>query len=57
VLSNIRKGISDVGVDVLDVIPNIIASPEAILGSRQKELGVVAVDIGHSATNMSVYEN
>lgn len=39
------------------MIPNIIASPEAILGSRQKELGVVAVDIGHSATNMSVYEN
>jgi cell division protein FtsA len=40
----------------MDTYPNIIASGEAMLSRRQKELGVVAVDIGCSATNIAVYE-
>ncbi len=40
----------------MDTYPNIIACGEAMLSRRQKELGVVAVDIGSSATNISVYE-
>lgn len=56
-LSNVRKGVSSVGIDVLDTMPNLITAPEAILTSRQKELGVVVLDIGHATTNMTVYED
>ena len=55
-LNNIKKGIYDVGVDIIDVYPNIIAAPEAVLSKRQKELGVVCLDIGSSTTNIAVYE-
>lgn len=40
----------------MDTYPNILASGEAMLSRRQRELGVVAVDIGSSATNVAVYE-
>lgn len=56
VLGNIKKGIADVGVDIYDVYPNVIAAPEAVLSRRQKELGVVVVDIGASTTDVAVYE-
>ncbi|MBP9812124.1 cell division protein FtsA, partial [Candidatus Gracilibacteria bacterium] len=55
-LSNIRKGVLDIGVEIMDTYPNIIAIGEAMLSRRQKELGVVAVDIGASATNIAIYE-
>jgi cell division ATPase FtsA len=28
VLNNIRKSVSDVGIEVLDVYPNLLSSPE-----------------------------
>ena len=56
ILSNIKKWVFDVGVEVIDIYPNILAIGEAMLSRRQKELGVVAVDIGSSATNIAVYE-
>lgn len=56
VLANIRKGVYDVGVEIMDTYPNILAAGESTLTKRQKELGVVVVDIGSSATNMAVYE-
>lgn len=56
VLTNITKGVYDVGVEIMDTYPNLIAVGEAMLSRRQKELGVVAVDIGASATNVAVYE-
>lgn len=56
ILSNIKKGVYDVGVEIMDIFPNILAAGEAVLSRRQKELGVVALDIGSSATNVAVYE-
>ncbi|MCK9272774.1 cell division protein FtsA [Candidatus Gracilibacteria bacterium] len=56
VLNNIKKGIFDVGVDIVDVYPNLITSGEAVLTKRQKELGVVCIDIGASTTGIAVYE-
>ncbi len=56
ILSNIKKGVYDVGVEISDIYPNILSSAEAVLSRRQKELGVVALDIGSSVTNVSVYE-
>ena len=56
ILTNIRKGVLDVGVGVVDVFANILSSPEAVLSRRQKELGVVCIDIGASTTDVSVFE-
>jgi cell division protein FtsA len=56
ILSNIKKWVYDVGVEIMDIYPNILAAGEATLSRRQKELGVVVLDIGSSATNVAVYE-
>ncbi len=56
VLENIRKSIADVWIEIYDVYPNLLASPEGILTKRQKELGVVCIDIGASTTGVTVYE-
>jgi cell division protein FtsA len=55
-LSNIKKGVLDVGVEIMDIYPNILAAGESTLSRRQKELGVVVLDIWSSATNIAVYE-
>lgn len=38
VLANIKKGVYDVGVEIIDTFPNLIAIGEATLTRRQKEL-------------------
>ncbi|MDD2907050.1 MAG: cell division protein FtsA [Candidatus Gracilibacteria bacterium] len=57
VLTNIRKAISDIGIEIFDIYPNLLSSPEGVLTKRQKELGVVCIDIGSSTTGVTVYEN
>ncbi|MDD3645842.1 MAG: cell division protein FtsA [Candidatus Gracilibacteria bacterium] len=56
VLNNIKKAIGDVGIEILDIYPNLLNSPEGVLSKRQKELGVVCVDMGASTTGVTVYE-
>lgn len=56
VLANIKKWVLDVGVEIMDIYPNILAVGESTLTKRQKELWVVVVDIGSSSTNVAVYE-
>lgn len=56
ILANITKWVHDVGVGIMDTFPNLLASGEAVLSRRQKELGVVVLDIGASVTNVAVYE-
>nr|MDD3720843.1 cell division protein FtsA [Candidatus Gracilibacteria bacterium] len=56
VLNNIRKAVADVGIEIYDIYPNLIASPEGVLTKRQKELGVVCIDLGASTTGVTIYE-
>jgi len=56
VLSNIKKAVMDVWIDIIDIYPNLLTSPESVLTKRQKELWVVLVDIGATITGISVYE-
>ncbi len=56
VLNNIKRAVSDVWIEVLDVYPNLISSAEWVLDRRQKELWVVCVDIGASTTWVTIYE-
>ena len=39
-----------------DMIPSFLASSKAVLTPREKELGVVVLDIGAGTTGMAVYE-
>ncbi len=56
VLNNIRKAVSDVGIEIYDIYPNLLSAPEWVLTKRQKELGVVCIDIGASTTGITVFE-
>src|SRR3989338_2799637 len=53
---NIEKCVLQAGVDIDDTIPGVLASCEAVLSKRQKELGVLVVDIGSGGTSVSVFE-
>lgn len=53
---NVEKCVLQAGVDIDDIIPGVLACPEAVLSKRQKELGVVVVDIGSGGTAVAVFE-
>lgn len=55
-IKNIEKCVLQAGVDIDDIIPTCLASSEAVLSKRQKELGVVVVDIGSGGTSVTVFE-
>lgn len=57
VLNNIKKAVSDIGIEIYDIYPNLLSSAEGILSKRQKELGVLCIDIWASTTWITVYEN
>jgi cell division ATPase FtsA len=45
ILNNIKKAVSDIGIEIYDIYPNLLSAPESVLSKRQKELGVVCIDI------------
>ncbi|MFA5351922.1 MAG: cell division protein FtsA [Candidatus Gracilibacteria bacterium] len=55
-LKNLENAVHQSGVDVDDFVPASLAAAEAVLSKRQKELGVVSIDIGASSTSIAVYE-
>jgi cell division protein FtsA len=55
-LKNLENAVHQSGVDVDEFIPGSLAAAEAVLSKHQKELGVVAIDIGASSTGISIYE-
>lgn len=55
-VKNVEKCVHQAGVDINDIIPSGLAASEAVLTKRQKELGVVVIDIGCGGTNLSVFE-
>ena len=56
-IKNIEKCVLQAGVDINDIIPNPLAAAEAVLSKRQKELGVIVIDVGCGATAVSVFED
>jgi len=57
IIKNIEKCVFQAGVDIQDIIPANIAASSAVLSKRQKELGVVSIDIGAGGTSMVAYED
>ncbi len=54
-IENIVRCISDVDVDVEDVVVNSIASAQVVLDQTQKDLGAIVLDIGGGTTDYIVY--
>ncbi|MFO7807239.1 MAG: cell division protein FtsA [Candidatus Moraniibacteriota bacterium] len=55
-LQNISKCLNNIGFEINGFVASPLASAKAVLNKRQKELGVVLVDIGGGTTSMAVYE-
>src|SRR6056297_257539 len=45
-VGNLTKSIHRTGLDINDLVFSVLASSEAVLSARQKELGVALIDVG-----------
>ena len=55
-IKNFTKCIYKAGIEIDDLVFSLLAAAEATLTSRQKELGVVLIDIGGATTGVAIYE-
>ncbi len=55
-IKNLTKAIYRTGLEIDDLVLSILASAEAVLTARQKDLGVAVVNLGGSTTSMVVFE-
>jgi len=55
-IKNLTKCIYRTGVDIEDIVFSVLATAEAILTQKQKELGVALVNIGSSTTSVLVFD-
>lgn len=55
-IKNLRKCLYRVGVSDDELVFNPLACAEAVLNKKQKELGVVVVNIGSATTSIAVFE-
>jgi cell division protein FtsA len=56
-IKNLTKAIYRTGMDIEDLVFGVLATAEAVVSERQKELGVCVVNIGAATTNIVVYED
>ncbi|MBT6068604.1 cell division protein FtsA [Candidatus Peregrinibacteria bacterium] len=55
-VKNIEKCVHQAGIDIDDIIPTCLATAEAVLSKRQKELGAAVIDVGSGSTSIAVFE-
>ncbi|MFH1890439.1 MAG: cell division protein FtsA [Candidatus Kuenenbacteria bacterium] len=55
-IKNLTKAVYRTGAEIDDLVLSILANAESVLTKRQKELGVVLVNIGESTTSFAVFE-
>ena len=56
-LKNIHRALEQAGTHIESSVVEPLAAAEAVLHQKQKELGVVLVNIGGSTTSLAVYED
>ncbi len=57
VISNFKKCIEVSGLDAEELVVSALASSKSVLSKRQKELGVLVLDIGGGTSSVSVFED
>jgi len=55
-VKNLTKCVYRTGVDIDDLVLGVLAASEAVITKRQKDLGVVLVNIGGATTSLAVFE-
>lgn len=55
-VKNLDKCLYQTGIDAEEIVPSILSCAESVLDRKQKELGVVLIEIGATCTNMAVFE-
>lgn len=55
-IKNVTKSVYRTGLDINDIVFSILATGEAVLSPKQKELGSVVVNLGAQTTSVIVYE-
>ncbi|MBP6859300.1 MAG: cell division protein FtsA [Candidatus Magasanikbacteria bacterium] len=55
-IKNLTKAVYRAGLDIEDLVLSIIATAETVVTKRQKELGVMVVNLGGSTTSVAVFE-
>ena len=55
-IKNLTKAVYRTGLNIEDLVFSILATAEAVVSDRQKELGVCVINIGASTTSLVVYE-
>ncbi len=55
-INNLTKAIYRTGLGIEDLVLSPLAAAEAIIGTKQKELGAVLINIGSSTTSIAVFE-
>lgn len=55
-IRNLENCINKAGLNLVDLVPSPLATAEAVVTKRQKDLGVAVIDIGSTVTSLVVYE-
>jgi cell division protein FtsA len=55
-IKNVTKCVYRTGLDIDDLVLSVLACAETVLTNRQKELGVVLVNVGATTTSVIVFE-
>lgn len=55
-IKNLSKAIHRTGLDIESMVLAPIAAAEAVISSKQKELGTALINLGSSTTSIAVYE-
>lgn len=55
-INNLTKAIHRTGLDIDDLVLSPLSAAEAVIGSKQKELGAALVNIGSATTSLAVFE-
>lgn len=55
-IKNVTKSVYRTGVNIDDLVVEVLAAAESVLTKRQKELGVVLVNMGATTTSFMVFE-
>jgi len=55
-IRNLSKCVNQAGIEIAGAVASPLAAAESVLNRRQKELGVVVIDIGVGTTDIAVYE-
>ncbi len=55
-LKNLTKCVYRTGLDIEDLVLSILATTEAVVTKKQKDLGVLVVNIGGATTSFAIFE-